>query len=1311
MEDKYYTFLIKLSTLKLISFLIFSLFFNNLIVKAQKLYGLGSTGGSSGLGAIIEYDIKAQKITSPAPFSFSTSFEGRNPNNSKLVEFNGELYGMTVSGGAYDKGIIFKWDPESNAYTKIFDFDGLNGEFPKGSLILIDDKFYGTTSSGGVNSDGVIFEFDPIVKVYSKKVDLIYENGSNPLGSLTYYNGKFYGLARSGGEAKGGVIFEWNPENNIYTAKIHLNLDIGVQPKGDLVLVNDKFYGFTFLGGEYDQGVIFEWIPTSNEYIKLFDFDYISHKVRNPNGSLVAFQNVLFGIFSGGESGLIFKWDLTNSTFEKVIEFEEDIHGYFPNNTLLRSGDKLYGVTRFNNGSRFFEFDPVTYGFKSLEELDGYAEISGSITRFDGKFYGLSISGGLNDDGYIFGWDSETNNYLKKVDFAFNQLGSDPLGSLVQYENKLYGMTSYGGEKGGGVIFEWDPVTKVFENKVSLEQSIGYQPYGNLTLYKDKFYGMTCYGGAYNYGAIFEWDPHSNLYTVKVDFEYDTNGAYPQGSLFLYEDKFYGKTIGGGEYEQGVIFEWNPEDNYFVKRLDFNLVNGGGSKGSFVEFNGKLYSTTKYGGQFDGGSIYEWDPFENIYTIKYSFSSIDGIIPSGTLTLHNKKLYGLTSYGGEKNHGVIFEWDPSNGEYRKIKDIDGTISQGYLFSYKDLLYGMSYSKGTIFNINPNTNEFNILGELDESTGSWPMYGSLINFAVPDTESPTQPSIGLESKSETSITLKWTESTDDVGVVGYDVYQGETLIKNTTELSYRIENLSPCTEYTFIIIAKDEAENEAPSEVFTVSTTDETVALIPELATIKVQCAITLTPPTTTDNCSGEILGFTDDLLTYNQKGTYTIEWEFDDGNGNVVTASQQVVIEEGISAWYADKDGDGYGDPAVSLEACEQPEGYVADDRDCDDNDIEINPEKVWYADTDGDGYGNSEVIIESCEQPEGYVADYTDCDDSNKNSYPGAPELCDGLDNDCDGYIEVQTSFSLNVNLSIPESPSTIKLRAYIYQSLETGLDLVKEEILSTNSFNLTDLPEGNYLIKIVPNIDLHPNLLTTYSGNTVLESEAELVYLSSDSNYETQIQEIVNDETGNGTIEGVVLSQTGISGGRITQGLEETGTPLPNIPVYAESASTGKIESNAVSNESGWFKLEGLKTGNYQIKADYQGKAIELNSSTVELEKENTIIQLSILVSDEEISMIVESVTGISDALLAKRIRLFPNPIKTKMTIETNTPVNSIVQIRIIDASGKEILQKNFAGNSSRFELNIGNFSRGIYLIDFSSKEGKAIWKVVKQ
>ena len=126
------------------------------------------------------------------------------------------------------------------------------------------------------------------------------------------------------------------------------------------------------------------------------------------------------------------------------------------------------------------------------------------------------------------------------------------------------------------------------------------------------------------------------------------------------------------------------------------------------------------------------------------------------------------------------------------------------------------------------------------------------------------------------------------------------------------------------------------------------------------------------------------------------------------------VDEERFSvSWYADSDGDGFGDPDGEVRvSCEPIEGFSTLPFDCDDRDPSrspITPEVCNGLDDDCDGRADFQLATGDTEDDDGDgVADARcpgglglDCDDRDPFAKPGTPELCDGVDNDCDGTVD----------------------------------------------------------------------------------------------------------------------------------------------------------------------------------------------------------------------------------------------------------------------------------------------------------------------
>lgn len=141
-------------------------------------------------------------------------------------------------------------------------------------------------------------------------------------------------------------------------------------------------------------------------------------------------------------------------------------------------------------------------------------------------------------------------------------------------------------------------------------------------------------------------------------------------------------------------------------------------------------------------------------------------------------------------------------------------------------------------------------------------------------------------------------------------------------------------------------------------------------------------------------------------------------------------VDEGFFTFYRDSDGDNFGDGADRVSTATQPAGYVPDNTDCDDDNASVNPGETevgdgidnncdgqidegfmrYYRDSDSDSYGDVNDSQLALSEPSGFVDNYGDCDDNNAANNPDAVEVADGVDNNCNGYID-ETSGSIPLN------------------------------------------------------------------------------------------------------------------------------------------------------------------------------------------------------------------------------------------------------------------------------------------------------------
>ncbi|MCS6990913.1 MAG: MopE-related protein [Chitinophagales bacterium] len=199
------------------------------------------------------------------------------------------------------------------------------------------------------------------------------------------------------------------------------------------------------------------------------------------------------------------------------------------------------------------------------------------------------------------------------------------------------------------------------------------------------------------------------------------------------------------------------------------------------------------------------------------------------------------------------------------------------------------------------------------------------------------------------------------------------------------------------------------------------------------------------------------------------------------------VVQEALSSFYQDADGDGFGNLSVRVQAAQPPAGYVSDSSDCNDANASIHPQasevcngyddncngqsdegvlQRFYADADGDGFGNRQAGMWACATSAGYVADSSDCNDANAMIHPQSLENCNGQDDNCNGVIDEET-----VTATVTPSGtvmacngSTITLSAnsgsnLSYQWFKDGLPLAGK---TSQTLKVTGSNAGSYQVQV---------------------------------------------------------------------------------------------------------------------------------------------------------------------------------------------------------------------------------------------------------
>lgn len=660
---------------------------------------------------------------------------GYSPETALVEAGDGILYGTASVG-------VFRIGQDGTGYQLIFRFnDGTSRSL--GLAAGQDGALYGTTFNGGASDFGSVFKVNRDGSGYQLLHSFAggASDGDSPVDIIQANNGVLYGLTRGG--FGGGKATVFRIETNGANYSILHEFANGVQPWCLFQSSDGKLYGTTssFSASE----VVFRLELDGGGFTTLYTFT---------SGHTPTLREASDGAFYGVNTygNVVFKLNRDGTGYMNLYNFTGPGDGSYPFDTVVEGSDgALYGTTYFGGtgfAGNIFKLNKDGTGYSILRQNDYEGGPRSIVTRLTagsgGSLHGVSTIGGAQEHGCVFKLNPNGSEFA--VTWSFTSSGGDgvgpgpgstlnpgPTGLIEGSDGRFYGVTSAGGEDGGGVVFGMDKDGGGYAllHQFTGAGGEGYAPIAPLLEGLDgALYGSTSNDRANYSGAIFRINKDGSGFSVLHAFAGSPmDGSGPAGALVQGTDGLlYGVTSAGGTNYAGTLFSLNTNGSGFSNRVHFSFLEGNTPQSLLPGGDDLFYVVLTAGGAFGGGQIVRMDKDGNDRMVLHDFlEGSDGSYPNGQVIIGSDgKMYGVTAFGGVNGGGTIFKLALDVSSYEVLHSFasdspDGALPFGGVRQGLDgALYGLcvqgASSSGSLFRILTDGSDFCVLRRFGSGAG-------------------------------------------------------------------------------------------------------------------------------------------------------------------------------------------------------------------------------------------------------------------------------------------------------------------------------------------------------------------------------------------------------------------------------------------------------------------------------------------------------------------------------------------------------------------------------------------------------------------